>query len=122
MIIAHTFAGYIISDKLLKIVNHGSLSSNIFILSGMLGAIAPDIDLIYFYPIDNKQHHHHSYFTHLPISWLILLAISIICSKLKPSNFSLLFFIFTLNGLLHLLLDSMSGQIKWLLPFNNKSF
>lgn len=35
--------------------------------AGLLGSVLPDLDLIWFYFVDNHAFHHHEYITHRPI-------------------------------------------------------
>jgi inner membrane protein len=92
----------------------------------MLGAIAPDIDLLYYFLIDPSQprHYHHTYITHFPIFWLTLLLISVLWlgwlhNRSKNQTRSL---IFSLNGFIHTVLDTLTGHISWLAPFMDKPF
>ncbi len=68
MIIGHLPLGYlsikVFPAKLINISN-----KKIFMLVGLSGSIAPDLDMIYFYLVDNRQHHHHTYWTHIPFYW-----------------------------------------------------
>ncbi|HEV7822952.1 MAG TPA: metal-dependent hydrolase, partial [Burkholderiales bacterium] len=70
MIIGHLPAGYLLSTFTYMRLGSDVVSRQVFLLAGMAGAIAPDADLLYFYLIDQRQHHHHTYFTHFPVVWL----------------------------------------------------
>lgn len=113
MFIGHLPAGYICSKL---IVNTKPL-----ILIGMLGAIAPDFDLFYFYFIDYKQHQHHTYWSHYPIVWLGLSSFFLILYKFSVQK-ALFGIIFAINGFIHILLDSIVGGIWWFAPFIDKPF
>ena len=39
--------------------------------------VAPDVDMLRFYLIDNREHRHHSYLTHRPIIWAGILCAGI---------------------------------------------
>ncbi|MDL2321036.1 hypothetical protein LJC47_01630 [Desulfosarcina sp. OttesenSCG-928-B08] len=56
------------------------LAVKVFLLAG----IFPDIDLLYFYLIDNRSQHHHLYWTHLPFCWLVLYMIFLV--RPSPEN------------------------------------
>ncbi len=77
MIIGHAPAGYVLSTLLIR---RFSLSTkvpcHILLTAGTLGALVPDLDMLYFHFVDGRQHHHHSYFTHFPIVWAALLLLS----------------------------------------------
>lgn len=83
----------------------------------LLGAIAPDLDLFYFYTLDACRHHHHSYWTHYPSGWLALMLLAWGVSRIKRwSTGGTWLLIFSMSGFLHLLLDCMVGDISlyWL--------
>ena len=118
MFIAHLPAGFLLTRRFLK-----SERDNVhyikFLLVGLVASIAPDFDLFYFYLIDDRQHPHHSYWTHIPIYWIGLYALLVyplyrFFGRLAVKLLSLFLFC----GLLHMTLDSIASGIKWLYPFN----
>ncbi|MEI8185388.1 MAG: metal-dependent hydrolase [Chlorobiaceae bacterium] len=116
---AHLPAGYITSKLLFRKFEKSPVKFNRFAFWGMLGSIAPDFDFIYYFFIDHKDHHHHEYFTHFPIFWLSLLLISLLWLSFDTNHkhISALAVIFSLNGLIHMLLDTIAGFVVWLAPF-----
>ena len=123
MILAHFPAGYIASKLLFPRFKKTGVSVNTFLFWNIFGAVAPDLDMFYFYFIDHGRHHHHTYFTHFPIVWFSLLMISIFWfqlakNRIKPS----LAFVFSLGGCIHIILDTLAGDIWWLAPFLDKPF
>lgn len=123
MFIAHLPAGYITSRLLFQRFRESGISFRSFACAGMLGAVMPDIDLAYFFFFDRQQHHHHTFFTHFPIlwaSWLLLSALWLWAGKSKRIAAGA--FIFSLNGFIHLILDSVVGEIWWLAPFVDRPF
>lgn len=89
----------------------------------MCGAIAPDADLLYFYLVDHRQHHHHSYLTHFPVLWLaLLLAAFVWMLSTSARRWAALTVAFALNGLLHMVLDTVVGDIWWFAPFTDKPY
>jgi hypothetical protein len=123
MFIGHLPAGYITSKLLYPRFISQNVMSNHFLLAGALGAIAPDLDMVYFYLVDHRQHHHHTYMPHYPIIWVTMLFLSIISFRIprNPYNSSLAV-IFFLNGVIHMLLDSIVGDIWWFAPLAGKQF
>lgn len=123
MILAHLPAGYITVRLFLKRFIKIKISPTALFSWGILGAVAPDLDMLYFYLVDNRQHHHHLYWSHYPVVWFSLLGLSIvagyIASLYKYSVYGLIFF---LAGCVHLLLDSVVGDIWWLAPFVDQPF
>jgi LexA-binding, inner membrane-associated putative hydrolase len=123
MFIGHLPAGFITAKLLFLRFEASSVSYKNFLVWGMLGAIAPDIDLLYFYLIDHRQHLHHSYFTHFPLSWFSLLILSTAWFYFAmPRKNAALAIIFSLGGFIHLFLDTTVGGIQWFAPFVNKPF
>ena len=123
MFFAHLPAGYISSKLLLpRFAIHGA-AANRFLLCGMVGAIAPDLDMIYFYLFDHRQHQHHSYWPHFPVIWVsLLIASSIWFYTGREKQRASLAIIFALNGLIHMCLDTIVGGIWWLAPFVDESY
>lgn len=64
MITAHAPSGYILARQLIARWQPLPIPARAAILIAMIGALAPDFDMIYFYLVDAAQTHHHRYFTH----------------------------------------------------------
>lgn len=123
MIIAHLPAGYVLSKLLVRHAERLGAPAPAFIRAGVLGAIAPDLDMFYFHLVDHRQHHHHTYFTHYPVLWLVLLVTSaILACRAKAKNIAACAAIFSLNGFVHMLLDTIVGDVWWLAPWGNEPF
>lgn len=123
MIIGHLPAGYIASKLLSRTFKAQGTAYKQFMWAGALGAYAPDLDMVYFYIVDHRQHHHHSYWTHFPIVWVSLLFFSLMWLYMARNRCcATLAVIFSLNGLIHLFLDTIVGAIWWFAPFIDKSF
>ena len=76
------------------------------------------VDLLYFYFIDNRSHHHHTYWTHYPVAWLTLTLMSLFWLRISKNGTSArLAVVFAISGCAHLLLDSIVGDVWWLAPF-----
>ena len=123
MIIGHLPAGYITSKFISKKIDGKNISIKLFIIAGVLGALAPDLDMLYFHFIDNRQHHHHTYWSHYPIFWVSLSFVSIFWYRLSVTKKnSALALIFSVCGFIHMLLDSIVGDIWWFAPFIDKPY
>ena len=138
MFVAHLPAGYLVTRYYLRSIGLYRMgSSNIgprkmdtqntvarfYVLFGLLCSILPDIDLFYFYLIDHRQHEHHSYWTHIPLFWILLSALLYFGSKaLFNKNIGLICLILLINTQLHMLLDSVAGGIYWLFPFGGEKY
>ena len=116
MFLAHMPAGYMVSKLLLSQFHLDSSKTKWLLILGLLGSIFPDLDMLYFYLIDNRQHGHHSYWTHIPIYWLGLLGFCYLIAAIFKSRFLVTAAtVFIGCILLHLFLDSFTGGgIKWL--------
>ena len=124
MFLAHMPAGYLASKFLLSKFRFQQSNTKWLFFAGLLGSISPDFDMLYFYTIDNRQHSHHSYWTHIPFFWLCILVISYSIATFFRSRFlATIFTVFIAGILLHLILDSFAGGgIKWLYPIDQTYF
>ena len=89
----------------------------------LVAAVLPDIDLVYFYLIDNRQTLHHEYWTHIPIFWAAVAAVvaglfRLARAPIPTAAFAIIF----ANIFLHLVLDTMAGGIAWAYPWDQTSF
>lgn len=123
MIIGHLPAGYVFSKFVVGKLAGKGFDLRYFVLAGVAGAIAPDLDMFYFYLVDNRQYHHHTYWTHYPIFWLGILALSTLWFWLSAKKSSaLLGLAFSANGSIHMVLDSIVGDVWWFAPIVDKPF
>ncbi|MGH8618968.1 MAG: metal-dependent hydrolase [Burkholderiales bacterium] len=123
MIIAHLPAGYLCSRLLCGRFKRYGCSRRAFIAAGMLGSIAPDLDMLYFHLVDGRQHHHHTYWSHYPVVWIVVLgAMTLWLLRASRQSFPALGVVFAINGMLHLLLDSIVGDIWWFAPWVDRSY
>ncbi|GAA6132101.1 metal-dependent hydrolase [Halopseudomonas sabulinigri] len=123
MFIGHLPAGYVATRLLYRRFARTGVMAKYFMLAGMFGAIAPDLDMFYFYLIDNRQHHHHTYWPHYPVIWFSLLAATSLWFGLARNKArAALGLVFTLNGCLHMLLDSIVGDVWWLAPWVDQPY
>jgi len=118
MFIGHLPAGYVLTKKVQKNTKTGK-----YLLVGLIASILPDIDMLYFYLIDNRQNLHHSYWTHIPFYWLLIVAVTFaIIWLLKKKYYMIAAIIFFSNIFLHLFLDTIVGKIEWLFPFTDNAY
>ena len=117
MFLAHLPAGYLCSHALLHRSRSQPRKPQPYIALGMLGSIAPDLDLIYHAHFDPHPVFHHYYWTHYPFAWALPAMFALLaCLALNRRNVALAVLIFASNGLLHLLLDTLWGGIAWAWP------
>ncbi|MGH8529276.1 MAG: metal-dependent hydrolase [Nevskiales bacterium] len=122
MFIAHAPAAYLVTRLLLSRLGYTGTRATSLLLAGILGALAPDLDLLYFYAIDHRQHHHHSYFTHFPVLWVGLCVATTIWVHQASRYLRVLALVFSINGFVHMCLDSIVGDIRWFAPFSETPF
>ncbi|ASM73496.1 MULTISPECIES: metal-dependent hydrolase [Roseobacteraceae] len=72
----------------------------------LAGSVLPDIDLLWFYLVDARQHHHHAYLPHKPVLWVLLG----LAGWWRGSSVTIGV---AAGAMLHLLLDSIVGQVTW---------
>ncbi len=90
--------------------------------AALVGAIFPDLDLFVFYLIDDRAVHHHRYWVHAPafalaISTGLILLTTWLWPRLRPIAIA-----FGAAWMLHLLLDTIAGDIMWLWPVSSEGF
>lgn len=124
MFIGHAPAGYLITTAILKYTDRLPESRRkILICWGILASILPDFDLFYFYLIDNRQHVHHSYWTHIPMVWITITMFTMIYAALIKKRVIFLFTVIAfINIMGHLFLDTIVGGIRWLYPYTHKEY
>ncbi len=85
----------------------------------LVASIAPDLDLLWFYGVDGGQTHHHHFFPHLPFLWGVAGGFGVVLlTLLGQPRARRLFALGIACGLVHLVLDTLVGHIKWLWPFS----
>lgn len=124
MFIGHLPTGYIASSLA---HDHWPFFANVkrryLLACGLVGSIFPDCDLLYFFLFDHRSQHHHHYWTHLPAFWLLsLFCVGCLLTLTKKTIALACVAIFGINVFLHLILDSIVGDIWWLYPWVNKPF
>lgn len=123
MFFAHLPAGYLLTSALSSRRIVSAANPRMLMIAGLAGSLFPDLDLVYFYLFDQRQHHHHSYWTHLPVFWSGALALALLLASMRESAFSRACILgFGVNVLLHLVLDTLVGDIWWFYPFIDKPF
>ena len=114
MITAHIPSGYVLART-------AGWSGGVM-AAAIIGATFPDLDLIWFYFIDDRKFHHHLYWVHAPafafvMSLLLFAAVQRLLPQFKPHAVA-----FGVGWGLHVLLDAPVGEIMWLWPRKNELF
>jgi inner membrane protein len=119
MLIAHVPMGYLQGKWFSR---YAKLPLKQVMLLSLLGNIAPDFDMFYFYVFDGRKTHHHDYVTHWPLFWIAVSSFLIAATyvlKRKNITLSLAFSIGTMS---HMVMDSVAAPIHWLAPFSQANF
>jgi len=126
MFIAHAFGGYLGTRLCLKSQVGQELSERrwmSFLIFGIICSILPDIDLLYFYTLDHRQHPHHQFWTHMPFFWITVSLFVYALGRWKFRPYAALISLLLLGGtFMHMILDSVAGGIFWLYPLSDTYF
>lgn len=123
MFIAHAPAGYIVAKFAERLISRDKSETKLILAYGIIFSILPDLDMIYFYTIDNRQNLHHSYWTHIPIFWICCSLFVILISIISGSRVVYLCgLMLMLSTMVHLILDSVVGGILWLYPISSTAY
>ena len=109
MITAHLPAGYLLGRAMPR--------AWLVMVAALVGAVLPDLDLIWFYLIDDRAFHHHRYWVHAPGFWLVVAAIAMPLLRWRAPGLLITGGAFFASVFLHLALDTPAGSIMWLWPF-----
>ena len=90
MFIGHLPAGYVLTKTI-----QNRFHTQRFLWAGLVASVLPDIDIFYFYFVDNKQSLHHAYWIHIPLYWLLIcLAVFTVIWICKKSGYYVMAFVF----------------------------
>lgn len=115
MILAHLPSGYVLARL-------AGQPRGLPMAAALLGAVFPDLDLIWFYLIDDRAFHHHRYWVHAPGFWLILGAVALPLIRRFAPRFLLPAVMFLAAVFLHIVLDTLAGSVMWLWPFSDRLY
>lgn len=123
MFIAHAPSGYLLATRFVERARALPVSAGAAVAAGVIGGLAPDLDMLWFHLVDARQTHHHKYISHWPVMWLSLLLPALLWRRAFPrSRGAVLTVIFAAGGMLHMVLDSVVGDIWWFAPFLDRPF
>ena len=124
MFIGHLPAGYLVTAALLRGRQVPEAARCRLLAAGLMASVAPDLDLLYFYLLSDRQRVHHEFLPHLPLGWVpVLAAAAVVLAASGAGRTAWLgLAIVALNLLGHLALDTTAGGIQWLWPFSRREF
>ena len=122
MLIGHLPAAILASRAYVQRNGSGMHQSQkrLLVWAGILAGVMPDLDLLYYYFVDNCQNNHHSYWTHFPVFWTLFLAPFLLLIRKNRETFLWhLVAVVYMNCMIHMGLDTVVGKIQWALPFTD---
>ena len=125
MLIAHLPASWLLTRKMMQLpgLSFDHHFQRPLMTAGLVAGLLPDLDLLYFFLIDHRRHLHHDYLTHLPLFWTLLFVIAFaICTIARSRRLFNLSLVIYANLMLHMLLDTVVGKIKWGWPLSDHAF
>lgn len=114
MITAHLPAGYVTGRAFVR--------SGPLLWAALAGGVLPDLDLIWFYFVDDRSLHHHHYWVHIPAFWALLALILLPMARWRGLHWFRPSLAFFAAIMVHLILDTLAGDIKWLWPLSDRFF
>lgn len=115
MLIAHLPAGYLLTKAWPR-------KGRVLTVAALIGAVFPDLDLLWQNFIDHGWFHHHEYWVHIPAFWAMIGAVVFPALAWKARYALPVATVFFAAIALHLLLDALVGGIAWLWPATNELF
>lgn len=121
MFIAHLPAGYLATRLILSRQPAPEPLRRRLLALGMAASVLPDLDLLWFYFVDDRRQVHHAYLPHLPLAWMALFAAAVGVMWMRGAGRKawLAVLVFGANVMLHQVLDTMAGGIRWLWPVSH---
>jgi hypothetical protein len=88
--------------------------------AALIGAVFPDLDMIWFYLVDDQAFHHHRYWVHVPAFWAGVAVIVLPLIGFFARHWLKAALVFFAAIFLHLVLDSIGGGVMWRAPLDDK--
>ncbi|WP_269929835.1 metal-dependent hydrolase [Aminobacter sp. HY435] len=117
MLIAHLPAGYIIGSVARKAV---PVAPGVM-FAALAGSVAPDFDIAWFWLADNGAVHHSTYPTHWPLFWAVVAIVAMPLVAATARRWSAASAVFFLAVFSHMVLDSVTAPMFWLMPFDGRA-
>lgn len=121
MFIGHLPAGYLATTLLLDRADPPAATRRRLLIVGLIASVLPDLDLLWFYTVGQRRQVHHAYLPHLPLAcaaFFAAVALLLWIARARRDAW-LAWAVAAINVLLHLVLDTTAGGIRWLWPFSH---
>jgi inner membrane protein len=113
MLTAHLPSGYLLARGVARPVPW-------LMPAALVGAVLPDLDMIWFHFVDMGSVHHHMYWPHIPLVWAGIAAVTL--PVLRAFALASTGVVFFAAILLHLILDTIAGGVLWAYPVSDTLF
>jgi len=111
MITAHLPSGYVLGRLLPK--------RPYILTAAIVGGVLPDLDLIWFYLIDDRAFHHHRYWVHIPLFWALVAGVALPVMAWARRDLLAPAMVFFAALLMHICLDTIAGDVLWHWPWSD---
>lgn len=119
MLVAHLPAAYLAFAPALDRARLGAAEARTLLGVALVASVLPDVDLVAFAAMGGHVHHH-SYPTHWPLAWLALVGLGALLLAWRPV-WARTVLVAGASGLLHVVLDTVAGAIRWGAPFSDRA-
>jgi inner membrane protein len=121
MFIGHLPAGYLATTLLLDRAGAPAASRRRLLIVGLIASVLPDLDLLWFFTVGQRRQVHHAYLPHLPLACAAFFAAAaLLLWTLRARRETWLgWMVAVVNVMLHLVLDTTAGGIRWLWPLSD---
>jgi inner membrane protein len=122
LFIAHLPAGWLATSAMLRGRDLAPRMRRRLMALGLAASVLPDLDLLWFFLVDGRRQVHHAYLPHKPFAWIVALAVAALVLRMLRARRTawLALAVFGANVMLHLVLDTTAGGIRWLWPLSER--
>ncbi len=86
--------------------------------AALVGSVLPDLDMVYFYLIDERQHQHHTYWSHIPFAWAVAGVVGAAILRVARRDWLAPWCVGIVSVLVHLVADTPLAGILWRYPLD----
>lgn len=115
MILAHLPSGYLLGRT-------AGGRDRAILIAALIGSVAPDFDMLWFWLVDGSQTHHHRFWPHIPLVWVGIAAVTLPLIALASRRWLAPAAAFLGAILMHICLDTLNGDIMWGWPASDRLY